>query len=736
MSAQPAAAAAVGQAVLGGGSAARRRLRHGTQQPAEWRNKDRDRSVQFRTASSSSSDAAAVAGAHEAGQAVDDAEPALAAAASSTWQQREPPLGRRVLWRLLWQQKRHLSLAATSLLLCVSMNLMSPVLQGMLFDVLVRGQPFQQYSKLFAALLVIYVAEPLLSQVYIINACTAGEKLQASLRLEAFRCLLCQRVEFFDRHSSSQLTQLLSRDLDSIRAFVFANTARDRGLRALLEALGTVLVLFVLSWRLGPILAGVIVASVCTAFLYRRQTRSLDASNAAAQQRLAEVASSSITNMRTVRIFAGEALEQQRFMQQVARSFAAGLGFARAKAMLESVNRGATHLSLLALYALGGHLVNSRLLPVGVLVTAIGFTFSLVFATQGMLQTFADLRGMLASVRRVRATLSELPPDESMAQALPPLPDSPWEHPTTAGTEGGSGGSSGENGRHEGPGLADEGPVVRPEGAVASGGLSTGRTPSRAVEAAQQGDICLEGVSFTYPVRPGAPVLRNLCLTLPRGKVTAIVGRSGAGKSTVAALLERLYSPDAGSIMLHGQAIQGFSRTEWTAALAAVSQEPVLFPASIAYNIGYGRSMLCTQEEIEAAARAANAHEFISALPEGYATVVGEAGSLLSGGQRQRIALARALLKDAPILILDEATSSLDAENERLVQAAIEKLMEGRTVMVIAHRLSTVQNADQIVVLDGGQVAEQGTHTQLLRSGGRYAALVSAQGLTLQETLL
>lgn len=642
--------------------------------------------------------------------------------------------------RLLWQQRRHLGLAAVSLLCCVAMNLLSPVLQGMLFDVLVRGQPFAQYSKLFAGLVFIYVAEPLLSQVYILNACAAGEKVQASLRAEAFRALLAQRVEFFDRHSSSRLTQLLSRDLDSIRAFVFANTARDRGLRAVLEAAGTVGVLFVLSWRLGPILAGVIVASVCTAFLYRRQTRSLEASSAAAQQRLAEVASSTFTNMRTVRVFGGEALETQRFQQQVARSYDAGLGFARAKAMLEGIQRSSTHLSLLALYALGGHLVNSRLLPVGVLVTAIGFTFSLVFATQGMLQTFVDLRGMLASVKRVRATLSELPPDESMAQALPPLPDTPWDHPAVAaaGAAGSGGSSTSVNGSSVPPGLPDEAPVPLPaatEGAC-NGSVAGHGWPTCAVEAAQQGDLRLEGVSFSYPVRPGARVLRDLSLTLPRGKVTALVGRSGAGKSTVAALLERLYSPDAGSITLAGQDIRGFSRTEWCAALAAVSQEPVLFPASIAYNIGYGRSMRCTQEEIEAAARAANAHEFISALPDGYATVVGEAGSLLSGGQRQRIALARALLKDAPILILDEATSSLDAENERLVQAAIEKLMEGRTVMVIAHRLSTVQNADQIVVLDGGQVVERGAHKQLLRSGGRYAALVSAQELTLQQTLM
>lgn len=186
-----------------------------------------------------------------------------------------------------------------------------------------------------------------------------------------------------------------------------------------------------------------------------------------------------------------------------------------------------------------------------------------------MLQTFVDLRGMLASVRRVRATLGQLPPDESMAQALPPLPEAPWEYP--------AGGDDGPAGDHVH--LPDEAPAT-------NGWAAECEDCGAAVTAAQAGDLRLESVRFSYPTRPGAPVLRGLDLTLPRGKVTAIVGRSGAGKSTVAALLERLYSPDAGAITLAGREIRGFSRGEWTAALAAVSQEPVLFPASIAYNIG------------------------------------------------------------------------------------------------------------------------------------------------------
>ena len=195
-----------------------------------------------------------------------------------------------------------------------------------------------------------------------------------------------------------------------------------------------------------------------------------------------------------------------------------------------------------------------------------------------MLQTFVDLRGVVASVRRVRATLGQLPPDESMAAALPPPPAQPWLAPP--------------DGQAGHAGLPDEAPAPEPRASAGANGwaaheeAATAADGGRAVAAAHAGDLRLEGVSFAYPTRPGAPVLRDLTLTLPRGKVTAVVGRSGAGKSTVAALLERLYAPDAGAVTLGGHDIRGFGRAEWTRALAAVSQEPVLFPASIAYNIG------------------------------------------------------------------------------------------------------------------------------------------------------
>jgi ATP-binding cassette subfamily B (MDR/TAP) protein 10 len=608
------------------------------------------------------------------------------------------PLDDRYILSLILQQKKSLIIASLSLLFCVAANLASPVLSGMLFETLVNKSPFSSYKSLLTAMMGLYILEPLMSRVYIVHACMIGEKLQATLRREAFRVLLMQRIIFFDKHRPSELTNLLSKDLEALRNFFFNNCSRDRGLRALLEAVGSVCVLFALSWRLGPILAGVIIATACIAWLYRRQSKTVEKLSADSQSRMAIAIDETVSQIRTVRVFAGESLERERFGTYVNDSYESGMGFARAKALLESLNRGAIHFSLLALYGLGGYLVNTGLMPVGTLLSAIGFTFSLVFATQGLLQTWTDARQMRSAVKRVQDVLSEIGVDPSMAQALPP---GDWW--TVA------------NGQQ-----------------TRSHNLFEGKDELDAVDAAEKNDLVLENVCFSYPARPDVQVLKNVDLTIPRGKVTALVGRSGGGKSTIAALLERLYAPGSGKVMLGDVKVNQYTRKQWVRAVTAVTQEPVLFNGTIYDNIAYGVQH-ATREQVEEAARAAYAHEFVMRLPEGYETSVGEQGSLLSGGQRQRIALARALLKDAPILILDEATSSLDSESESLVQQAIDTLVKDRTVLVIAHRLSTVQAADQIVVLDNGEIIEQGSHESLVNLNGLYSKLVSSQALNLSN---
>jgi subfamily B ATP-binding cassette protein MsbA len=238
--------------------------------------------------------------------------------------------------------------------------------------------------------------------------------------------------------------------------------------------------------------------------------------------------------------------------------------------------------------------------------------------------------------------------------------------------------------------------------------------------------VRLEDVTFDYG--DGTPVLAGVSLEARRGEIVALVGPSGAGKSTVLNLIPRFYDVTGGRVLIDDRDVRDVSLHSLRTRIALVTQEPFLFDDTIRANIAYAKDD-ATDAEIEAAARQAAAHDFILALPKGYATQVGEAGARLSGGQRQRVAIARAFLKDAPILLLDEATSALDTESEAQVQVALERLMAGRTTILIAHRLSTVRGADRIYVIDRGQVIEEGDHGQLVGRGGLYARLAGAQNL-------
>jgi ATP-binding cassette subfamily B protein len=240
------------------------------------------------------------------------------------------------------------------------------------------------------------------------------------------------------------------------------------------------------------------------------------------------------------------------------------------------------------------------------------------------------------------------------------------------------------------------------------------------------GHVAFRDVSFTYPARPGVEVLQSIDFEVRPGETVALVGPSGAGKSTILQLMLRFFDPVTGKIELDGLDLRDVMRDEARKQISFVPQDPVIFAASARENIRFGRPE-ASDGEVEEAAKAAAAHDFLHALPDGYDTYVGERGVMLSGGQKQRIAIARAILRDAPILLLDEATSALDAESERAVQLAVEELSQDRTTIIVAHRLATVKQADRILVFEGGRIVAEGTHDALVAEGGLYARLARLQ---------
>jgi ATP-binding cassette subfamily B protein len=248
----------------------------------------------------------------------------------------------------------------------------------------------------------------------------------------------------------------------------------------------------------------------------------------------------------------------------------------------------------------------------------------------------------------------------------------------------------------------------------------------KVLSAPVKGEITFEDVSFQYPSRPNVSALDNVTLTIRPGETVALVGPSGAGKTTIIQMIQRFYDPSKGQVKLDGMALEDMLRDAFRQYMALVPQDPVVFADSARENIRFGR-LDATDAEVEAAAKAAAAHEFITALPEGYNSPLGERGVMLSGGQKQRIAIARAILRDAPVLLLDEATSALDAESERLVQAAVDELAESRTTIIVAHRLATVKKADRIIVMEEGRIVAQGRHDDLVAEGGLYAKLARLQ---------
>lgn len=489
----------------------------------------------------------------------------------------------------------------------------------------------------------------------------AGERIVARLRTDLYEAILRQPIAFFDRSRTGELTNRLASDTTVLQNAVTVNVSM--ALRFGATAIGGMLMLVYTSARLAAVALAVVPLVAVVGGLYGRLVRrwSKDVQDALADA--TTVAEETFGGVRTVRSFARESGEVERYGAAVDRSYRLAAKRALARGVFNGFIGFAGYGSIALVVWYGGRLVLDDRLSSGDLTAFLLYTLMVAVSMSALANLFGDLMRAAGASQRVFHLLDSVSDFERTGE-----------------------------------------PVDEVDGRVR-----------------------FEDVGFAYPTRPDVTVLDGFELAVEPGQVVALVGPSGAGKSTVAQLLTRFYTPTVGRVLVDERDIAELDGSSLRRHIGVVAQEPILFATSIRDNIRYGAPD-ASDGAVREAARAANALSFVEGFPNGLDTLVGERGVRLSGGQKQRIAIARAILEDPAILVLDEATSALDSESEHLVQEALDRLMEGRTTLVIAHRLSTVRDADEVVVLDSGRVHERGTHDELLaKEDGLYRKLIERQ---------
>lgn len=499
-------------------------------------------------------------------------------------------------------------------------------------------------------------------RVYLLTE--VGEKSLATMRKDVYTKLLTMPMSYFTEKRVGELSNRISADLSLIQdAISFILAEFLRGIFTLIIGLAFI---FWISSKLALIMLSVVPIIAVLAVVFGVRIRKMARK---AQDKLADsgtIVQETFQGIAMVKAFTSEVNEISRYMKSITSVVHIAISNARYRGAFISFMIFSVFGAIAFVMWYGANMIQSGEMTIGALTMFVIFSMFVGGTFAGFADMFSQLQKTLGATQSVREILRET--GESIS-------------------------------------LIEE---------------------DVATENIISGEVHFNEVAFSYPSRPDVTVLSNINMHALRGEQIAIVGQSGAGKSTIAGLLLQFYNPTSGQITFDNKDAKSFPLSQLRKQMAFVPQDVILFGGSIRENIAYGKPA-ATDAEIEAAARKANAHDFITKFPEGYATIVGERGVKLSGGQRQRIAIARAILKNPSILILDEATSSLDSESEQLVQDALENLMKDRTSFVIAHRLSTIRNAHKIIVIDKGVVGEQGTHEQLMQKNGIYKKLNEMQ---------
>jgi len=512
-------------------------------------------------------------------------------------------------------------------------------------------------------ILVLYLLKGLCSYLSTTLVANAGQRAVTDLRNRLYEHVLNQSFAFLRRNSTGSMMSHITTDVEKIQNAV-SEMAGDL-LKEGLTVLGLVAILFIKDWRLALLSLVGMPAAFYPLVRLGRHVRSSSETSLRRWRDISEILQETISGFPVVKAFGMEGFETSRFRRAAARLFHVNMRITRATAVLPPLMEAVGGLALVGALFYGSDAVRAGRLTTGAFTSFLAALFAMYTPIKRLSRLNATLQGAMAASSRIFEVLDT--------------------HLEVREAEGSR-------------------PLGRP-----------------------RGDIEYREVGFQYADGHGANVLRSVSFSARAGEVVAIVGTSGAGKTTLMNLLPRFYDVTDGAITIDGVDIREVTLKSLREQIGLVTQETVLFNDTVSANIAYGLEDV-DEARIESAARAAFAHDFILDLPRRYDTMIGERGSRLSGGQRQRIAIARALLKDPPILILDEATSALDAQSEQLVQQALSNLMKGRTTLVIAHRLATVRRADRIVVLDGGEVKETGRHEELLRRpNGLYNRLYELQ---------
>ncbi len=568
--------------------------------------------------------------------------------------------------------KKQIAIAALALLAAALATLSLPVvLRGLIDEGFSKGVSAAQQAQ-FAMVFGVAVAIGIFTALRFYMVSWLGERVTADLRTKVYAHVINQSPEFFETTRSGEVLSRLNTDTTVIQTLV--GSSLSMGLRSSVMTLGAIAMLVYTAPMVMGLVLLLIVLVVIPAVAIGRRVRKLSRSS---QDRVADssaIAAEVLISVSLVQSYAQEAREANRYKASSDAAFATAVRRNRTRAVLTAFIIVTIFSALLFGLYLGVQAVMAGKLTAGELGQLVLYVILLGSSLAVMSEVMGDVLRAAGAAER----LMELLAVQSKIQSPEPLEM-----------------------------------LARPS-RIRLTGHNNGA------------DIRFDAVSFNYPSRPDRKAIDNLSFHIQPGETVALVGPSGAGKTTVFQLLQRFYDAQNGTVAINGTPVQALSLTDLRRNMALVPQESTLFSCSVEDNIKYGEPS-ASPEQVRLAAVAAQADGFINDLPEGYASQTGERGVRLSGGQKQRIAIARAMLRDAPLLLLDEATSALDAQSEKAVQQALEAAMVGRTTLVIAHRLATVQAADRILVLDQGRLVEEGTHTELVAKGGLYAKLAALQ---------